>query len=132
MHLHRPTKRHQSGFSVIEVLLVFLVVAVLAVTSLVVYQRHKSISAKNSAATGLTQTTTPLKTTATPTTPAQPVDPYAGWKSYTLTYEKLTFKYPSNWTVSDQSTATARHDEVTLNAPDNFSYYFNDLTFKLI
>lgn len=57
MQLHQPSKHNQSGFSVIEVLLVVLVVAALAVTGFVVYQHHKPSSTKNSAATGSTQTT---------------------------------------------------------------------------
>ena len=57
-------REHQSGFGTIEIVLVVLVVAVLAVTGLVVYQRHKPNSAKNSAATNHTQITTqPAQTT---------------------------------------------------------------------
>ncbi len=64
MHLYRPTTRNQSGFSVIEVLLVVLVVAVLVVIGFMVYQRHKPSFAKNSAATNHTQITTqPVQTT---------------------------------------------------------------------
>jgi len=47
------------------ILLAVLVVAVLAATGLVVYQHHKSSSAKNSAATSPTQTTTQPQSTAT-------------------------------------------------------------------
>jgi Tfp pilus assembly protein PilX len=62
MKSHYPTEH--SGFSVIEVLLAILVIVVLAVTGFVVYQRHKPITAKNSAATTSTQTTTrPPQTT---------------------------------------------------------------------
>jgi type II secretory pathway pseudopilin PulG len=63
MQSQQPTPR-QSGFSAIEVLLVVLVVAAMAGISLVVYQRHKPITAKNSAATTSTQMTTrPAQTT---------------------------------------------------------------------
>ncbi len=61
---------HQSGFGTTVISLAVLVVAVLAVTGLVVYQHHKSSSAKNSAATSPTQTTTQPQSTAT-TQPAQ-------------------------------------------------------------
>src|SRR5260221_8780198 len=65
MQLHQPTKRDQSGFSVIEVLLVVLVVAALAATGFVVYQRHKSTSAKITASTSSSQTTTKPAVAAT-------------------------------------------------------------------
>jgi prepilin-type N-terminal cleavage/methylation domain-containing protein len=99
MHLHQPTTRNQSGFSIVEVLLVVLVVAVLAVTGLVVYQHNKLSSAKSTAAaTGSTQTTTQPKTTTT-TQPAQNL--YAGWKTYTLAEDStISFKYPSDWTIA--------------------------------
>lgn len=43
------------------------------------------------------------KATSTPSPTA--TDPYSGWKSATLTYEKIKFKYPSDWTIKEQSTA---------------------------
>src|SRR5437868_5585973 len=68
MQLHKPTERDQSGFSVIEVLLVVLVIAVMAVTGFVVYQRSKSnakdhASINSSQSTGTTQNTTTTKPT---------------------------------------------------------------------
>lgn len=48
---------HQSGFSTSVILLAVLVVAALAVTGLVVYQHHKPIGAKSSAATNSSQPT---------------------------------------------------------------------------
>jgi prepilin-type N-terminal cleavage/methylation domain-containing protein len=75
IHLHQPTKRNQSGYSIIEVLIVVLVVAALAGSGIVFYQRHNPISAKNSAATITIQTTTPSKSTTT-THPAQTTSQY--------------------------------------------------------
>jgi len=57
MQLRQPTKRDQSGFSVIEALLVVLVIAALAVTGFLVYQRHKS-GTKTAIATNSPQTST--------------------------------------------------------------------------
>jgi len=79
------------------ILLAVLVVAVLAVTGLVVYQHHKPSSAKNSAATSPTQSTS--QPTSTATQSAQP-NPYQGWNTYTSAEEKASFKYPTNWTVT--------------------------------
>ena len=93
MYLHQPTKRDQSGFSVIEALLAVLVVAVLAVICLVVYQHHKSIPAKSSAAANTTQTTT-LPTSTTTTQPAQVATQY-------LTIKEWGVKLPLSSTISD-------------------------------
>jgi hypothetical protein len=60
-------------------------------------------------------TTTPA---ATQETDEQSADPYADFKSYTLKYEKLSFKYPSAWTLKDTSVGNA--DELTLSGPDDF------------
>lgn len=32
---------------------------------------------------------------------AQSTDPYAGWKTYTSTTEKATFRYPADWTLDN-------------------------------
>ncbi len=59
-------KEHQSGFSTMVILLFALVITALIATSLVVYQHHKPINAKSTAATTQTQTTTqPANTTTT-------------------------------------------------------------------
>lgn len=96
MHLHRQTIRNQSGFSVVEFLLVVLVVAALAATGFVVYRRYKPSSAKNSAVTSTIQTTTQPMSTGT-TQPAP--DPYAGWQ--TFSDSQVSFRYPSDWTVEN-------------------------------
>ncbi|HVX58395.1 MAG TPA: hypothetical protein VG964_01530, partial [Candidatus Saccharimonadales bacterium] len=59
-------------------------------------------------------TTTP----ATTETPATTPDPYAGWKSYTMKYEKLSFKYPAAWTLKD--TSGAKSDQISLTAANGF------------
>lgn len=129
MHLHQLTKRSQSGFSAIEVLLVVLTIAVLVVTGLVVYQRHKPSSTKSTAAvTGSTQTTTQPKTTTT-TQPTQSV--YAGWKTYTLAEDStISFKYPSDWTISGDfkdTSSTPYNRFFKITAPS--LYHDNDVVF---
>src|SRR6266571_2194849 len=110
-------REHQPGFGTIEVLLVVLVVAALAVTGLLVYQRYKPSSARNSATTSPSQTTTQPKSTTT-TQPAQSV--YTGWKTYTSTNEKAHFQYPSNWTTTKPFTAsndTSNTDQIGITSP---------------
>lgn len=115
MHLHLPAKRSQSGFSAIEALLIILVVAAMAVIGFVVYQHHRPNSAKNSAATNLTHTTSPTQSTVAQ---SAPTDPYEGWKLYTSSEEKASFKYPSNWTTVDTSGKIgATGDSLQLKSP---------------
>lgn len=52
-------------------------------------------------------------------------DPYAGWKTYTTKYEKLTFKYPANYTLKVKSEpspemVTPGTDIVTITSPSGY------------
>ncbi len=61
-------QERQSGFGIVQIVLVVFVIAVMGVTGLVVYQHHKTNSAKDKAAASNTQTTTqPQNTTTTQT-----------------------------------------------------------------
>lgn len=93
------TKTHQKGFAVIEALLIVLVIVLLAGTGWYVYRhRDRSIAASRSSSKQASKTSTVPTTT-------QP-DPYAGWRSYTSSTEKLTFKYPAEWTAIPSSDST--------------------------
>jgi len=81
---------NNKGFTLVEVL---LLIVVLILVGGLGYLGYKQVNKKSATSTSSTATTT--KTTA--------VDPYAGWKTGTLKYEKLSFKYPSNWTLTDDS-----------------------------
>jgi hypothetical protein len=81
MHLYQPTRRDQSGFSAIEALLVVLAIAVISATGFVIYQRHKNASAKTSAATGSSQSTSQPQNT-TITQPAQTASQYLTIKEW--------------------------------------------------
>jgi hypothetical protein len=110
--------KREAGFSPVEVVMVLIIVTLVGIVGYMVYKsQHKAKTAS---------VTTASTTRPATKTPATSTDPYAGWKSYTLQYEKLTLKYPSTWTLYDNSTTTARHDEVTFNAPDNFSFHISD------
>ena len=110
MHAHQPTSK-QSGFSAVEVLLVFLVVAVLAVTGLVVYQHHKPGSAKNSAAASNNQTTTQPKSITT-TQPAQTTTQY-------LTITEWGVKMPLSSGISDAYYVVSTSSKGTDGLPNN-------------
>jgi prepilin-type N-terminal cleavage/methylation domain-containing protein len=112
----------QKGFSAVEVILVLVIVALIGTVGFMVYNNHKT-KTMPIASTATTKTaTTPAKTTTAP-------DPYAGWQSYTLKYEKLAFKYPASWTIQDDSASqglTPNADSVTLTASDGFNISIDD------
>jgi hypothetical protein len=54
-------------------------------------------------------------------TPApSPSDPYSGWQTSTLTYEKFSFKYPADWKYSNKDSVEEGSDRVKLTSPDGF------------
>ena len=120
----KKLNKNEQGFSAVEIVLVVVIVVLIGVVGYMVYKNHHKSKTADSATTS--SSVKPPSTIKTSNATKQPVDPYAGWKSYTLQYEKLTLRYPSNWTVSDQSTAAGKHDTVTLNGPGNFSFDIDD------
>jgi hypothetical protein len=119
-------QKNTKGFTVVEGLLIVLVVAVICFGGYYVWHtQHKSKTAKTTATS--VKPTTPAK--ASTTTPKQPASPYAGWKSYTIKYEKLTFQYPAAWTLQDSSATqglTPNADSITLTASDGFQVSIDD------
>jgi hypothetical protein len=82
------------------------------------YVYHKNHTTKDS--TDKTVSTKASTQTSKSNTP----NPYAGWDSYTTKYDKLSFKYPTNWTLTDNSTTddtdvTPGQDSVTLTSGDS-------------
>ena len=67
----------------------------------------------------------PVAATTTPSITPLATNPYADWKTYTLTNEKLSFKYPNTWTLKDDNASQAKpptdSDAIELNAPDGFA-----------
>jgi Tfp pilus assembly protein PilE len=93
-------KKSESGFSVVELILVIVIVALIGVVGWMVYKNHHKNSSKtissNSQSSKTVISNSDSKTISTN-------EQYAGWKTYTTKYEKLSFKYPANWTLKDTS-----------------------------
>lgn len=85
--LHRNAK----GFTIVEVLLVLIAITLISGAAYFV-EKHRS---ENNQVTG-NVATTKAKTTNS-------YNPYIGWNSATLKYEKLSFQYPPNWTLKNTS-----------------------------
>jgi hypothetical protein len=82
------------------VVVVLVIVALISAVGFLVYKNH------NKTTLASVVTTTPTTKPATNTT--TPAGLYAGWKTYTLKYEKASFKYPSSWQVKDSSFADSK------------------------
>jgi Tfp pilus assembly major pilin PilA len=115
-------QKNETGFSVVEVVLVILIVALIGAVGWLVYKNHHKTTVATTTTASTSKPATSTKTATT--TPSQPVNPYAGWDTATLKYEQITYQYPSNWTVTDNSTsdacgATPGSDYVILTSPNN-------------
>lgn len=103
------TKQRQSGFGALLVLVLILVVVTLGASALLVYRHRGSAKTKNT-------TTSTKQQTGAPGSQA-PVDVYAGWKTYASATENATFKYPSNWTLTQPAVAPVSGDATGIASP---------------
>lgn len=103
-------KRHQEGFGAIGILLIVVIIGVISGAGWFVYNSHKNA---NNSANSTNKSTDSAKAADKAVTKSAP-DPYDGWKTYTTTYEKMSFKYPTDLTIADTSHASvASQDNVT-------------------
>lgn len=109
-------RNNEKGFSALEALLVILVVVLIGGAGWYVWQSR----ADNNAPTNDTGSTNAYPTENTPKT-----DPYEGWETYTLKYERFSFKYPKSYAIDDES-STANpdvkpgHDRLKLTKDNGF------------
>lgn len=91
--------KNQKGFSVIEGFLIFIIVAIIAGVGWYVWDSSKKTdeTLKNTGNSKVIPTK--KKTDSSKVTP----DPYSGWKAYTNSKYGISFKYPTTWTLSDES-----------------------------
>ena len=85
-------KSHQKGFSVVEILIVFVVVGLLGAVGWLVYDRQKS----QTDTADLSEQTNQQQTTATPTQAVSSDTIPEGWKMYDAN-PYFSFAYPSEW-----------------------------------
>lgn len=116
----RKIKKKKNGFSTVEALLVLIIIILIGGVGWLVYKdHHKNSAATNAISTTTTKSASNTTSVSSSNTKTNQPDTYAGWTSYTLKYEKLTFKYPQSWTLTDGSDAKYG-DIVTVNDGDNF------------
>jgi len=95
-------KTDQTGFSIIEALLILVVVGILGFTSWYVYHA-KQVSGKNYSAVNNSTTPTYNKRTATKATTSTTANQYAGWHTFTTVDKAYTVSYPADWIDSTGS-----------------------------
>lgn len=88
--------KKQYGFGVVEIILIVAILGVLGFVGWQVWHAQTSKVDNNVASD------TPAPAASTTESTANP-DQYADWKTYTLQYEKFSFKYPSDFTLNDES-----------------------------
>ena len=89
-------KINQSGFSIIEALLILVVIGILGFTGWYVYHTKQAANKNYSVAARSTVPTYTKKTTAK--APVQKtVNSYTGWTQYCSSLTKLCVNYPQNW-----------------------------------
>lgn len=121
--------KNDAGFSPVEVVMVVIIIALIGTVGWLVYKNHNKTNTNNSNAVSAGSSSKSVQPKA-----SQVVDPYASWKTGTLQYEKITYRYPSDWTVKDQSEALPKsqdrctypgHDLVTLSSPSGAQVNLN-------
>lgn len=120
-------QKNQKGFTAVEGLLIVLILVVIGAVGYMVYHNEhktKALNASTSASTTSTKSTVSNndKTVST-------VNPYAGWKSYELPNDKLSFMYPSDWSIDTPrpiSPISSTQDFVQFKAADGFYFDISD------
>lgn len=110
--------KNERGFNAIVLVILIIIVALIVAVGFLIYRDHhkstKVVTTTKSVTTptkGSTKSTTTTGTTSTTTSNSD-----AGWKSYTLKNEKLSFMYPPQWKVSDTTASTTTQDQVGFTA----------------
>lgn len=92
--MKRIRNKTSAGFGAIELLLMIVLIGLVAFIGYEVYKSYHKVSASyNNASSGNNQTANQLTSS----------NPYAGWRSATLKYEKLSFMFPGSWALTNNS-----------------------------
>lgn len=114
--------KKQSGFSVLEIIMAIVIVGLLVAVGWLFYS---NVSKKS-------EPTADTKTTATEQ--KKPEEKAAATKTYTSTYLKLAFDYPTDWTVKKNENSgtkgeagyNANGDKLLVAAPGGFTMFFDE------
>jgi Tfp pilus assembly protein PilE len=120
--------KNETGFTIIEALLVVLILVVIGAVGYMVYHNdHNTNSTNNTVSKSATSSS--KSTTAT--------NPYAGWRQFCSSSGGLCLKYPSNWKLSGSDsngyTITSPSGTTAVNylpkgTPDDGMYGYENAT----
>lgn len=110
----RSRIKNKKGFSPVAIIIVAAALLV-AGGGLVHQQSKKAGSEKNSINNSMPSDTHPP---SAPLPSAEPSDPYANWKAAKLASEKLSFRYPADWTMKGSA------DNISVSSPVADNHYF--------
>lgn len=122
-------KKHAHRFIFGYILLILIFIAIGSVYS----WQHKKVTNLNKQVATLSSQVNSLekqasnkqtsKSSSNSTTST--LNTYSGWKTYTLKYEKLSFKFPSTWKIVSTSNLN-NADSVQFSSPDGFNFSIAD------
>jgi len=115
--------RNEKGFTPFDIVLTVLLVIAVGVASYFAYKNHQD-QQQSSASVAVTS---PQSTTTQNTT--QPVNPYTGWKTYTSSYQNVSFQYPTNWSLSTQPDSNApgsSAEDAIITSPSGLTLTYHD------
>jgi hypothetical protein len=110
---------NQSGFSIVEGVLIIVVVAVLGFIGWTAYNSYIGKPATKPSTKVSNQ---PSNQTSSPSNtqtqqPTQQPNPYADWQSYCSISGGICFKYPTDWQENETSSSEPSSDNVTVVSP---------------
>jgi type II secretory pathway pseudopilin PulG len=119
------TAKNEHGYSLIDIILTFVLIGIVAGVGWFVLKSNKSAdqsfeNAKNALDVAI------KKVKPAPTIPKD-------WKTFTSQKSKLSFSYPSTWTLKDTPAAKQpayRIETATLEGPNGFTMQYNLELFK--
>ncbi|MDO8471814.1 MAG: PsbP-related protein [bacterium] len=119
----------KSGFTVIEAVIIVVLIAVV-VAGIAMTKKKQAVTTEPTAAPATTEATK----TETKTTTAAKTDKMADWKTYSNTKYGFSFKYPSDWKMSENGGNNADPSVVSIvspetqkapgSSPDDMSVYY--------
>ena len=100
------------GFGMLGVLLVIIVLVLVSGVGVYVYRVQRTSKSAVNSVPPTNPTQAAKSSTNAVSATVTPVSVYAGWKTATLQYEKIAFKYPASWKLVNTSYAIGSEQDL--------------------